>query len=73
MGSTVPILVRYFEWIRGFLVGDLGRSTSGRTVNDLISERLPQTVAPRRRRPDHHLRHRHSGRYLYRHAPVFPG
>ncbi|NLS76682.1 MAG: ABC transporter permease [Chloroflexi bacterium] len=44
-GLDRPILVRYYQWIRGFLVGDLGRSTSGRRVNDLIAERLPQTVA----------------------------
>lgn len=44
-GLDRPIIVRYFDWVQGFLVGDLGRSISGRTVNDLVKERLPQTIA----------------------------
>lgn len=44
-GLDRPMLVRYWDWISGFVTGDLGRSHSGRTVNDLIRERLPQTVA----------------------------
>jgi len=44
-GLDRPMVVRYYDWITGFLTGDLGRSFSGRTVNDLIRERLPQTVA----------------------------
>lgn len=44
-GLDRPMVVRYWEWIRGFLTGDLGRSISGRTVNDLIQERLGQTIA----------------------------
>ena len=44
-GLDTPMVVRYWRWIRGFLTGNLGRSFSGRTVNDLVMERLPQTVA----------------------------
>jgi peptide/nickel transport system permease protein len=44
-GLDHPITVRYWEWIRGFWTGNLGRSTSGRQVSYLIMERLPQTVA----------------------------
>jgi len=44
-GLDRPMIVRYYDWISGFVTGDLGRSFSGRTVNDLIMERLPQTVA----------------------------
>jgi peptide/nickel transport system permease protein len=44
-GLDRPMTVRYWEWIRGFWTGNLGRSTSGRQVSYLIMERLPQTVA----------------------------
>lgn len=44
-GLDTPMVVRYWQWIRGFLTGNLGRSFNGRVVNDLIMERLPQTVA----------------------------
>lgn len=44
-GLDTPMVVRYWQWIRGFLTGNLGRSFTGRTVKDLIMERLPQTVA----------------------------
>jgi peptide/nickel transport system permease protein len=43
-GLEQPMVVRYWLWIRGFLTGNLGRSFTGRTVSDLILERLPQTV-----------------------------
>jgi peptide/nickel transport system permease protein len=43
-GLDRPMIVRYWEWISGFFKGDLGRSISGRQVNVLIMERLPQTV-----------------------------
>jgi peptide/nickel transport system permease protein len=45
-GLDRPILVRYWEWVSGFWRGDLGISANGsRKVEDLIMERLPQTVA----------------------------
>ena len=44
-GLDRPITVRYWEWITDFVKGEMGRSITGRTVNDLIKERLDQTVA----------------------------
>jgi len=44
-GLDRPITVRYWEWITDFVKGEMGRSITGRTVNDLIKERLGQTVA----------------------------
>lgn len=43
-GLDRPMVARYWDWITGFVTGDLGRSYTGRTVNDLVKERLPQTV-----------------------------
>jgi peptide/nickel transport system permease protein len=38
--------VRYWEWFSGFWRGDLGKAANGnRKVEDLIMERLPQTMA----------------------------
>jgi peptide/nickel transport system permease protein len=43
-GLDRPMVVRYWDWISGFLTGDMGRSMRGRQVSVLIMERLPQTV-----------------------------
>lgn len=41
MGLNDPVLVRYFSWIGGMLVGDFGRSfTYSSPVIDLIAERV---------------------------------
>lgn len=45
-GLDQPLVVQYGDWASGVLVGDLGVSfRSGRTVFDLIIERLPATVS----------------------------
>lgn len=45
-GLDQPLLVQYFDWIRGALTGDLGVSfRSGRPVTALILERLPATLS----------------------------
>ena len=44
-GLDRPLMVRYWEWITNFIKGDMGRSIGGRTVNDLIQERIGQTVS----------------------------
>jgi peptide/nickel transport system permease protein len=41
MGLNDPVLVRYFSWIGGMMIGDFGRSwTYSSPVIDLISERV---------------------------------
>ena len=41
-----PLVTQYFKWISGLFSGDFGLSiTYMRPVHDLISERLPKTVA----------------------------
>lgn len=45
-GLNQPLVVQYFNWIGGALVGDLGVSfRSGQPVTALILERLPATVS----------------------------
>jgi peptide/nickel transport system permease protein len=45
MGLDRPVLERYFGWLGGFLVGDLGRSlTYGVPVASLVADRLQVTV-----------------------------
>jgi len=46
LGLNEPLLARYFGWVGGALVGDLGISHSFRVpVAELITERLPMTVS----------------------------
>jgi peptide/nickel transport system permease protein len=41
MGLNAPILIRYFEWAGGMLVGDFGRSyTYSVPVTELVTERI---------------------------------
>jgi peptide/nickel transport system permease protein len=45
-GLDLPLPVQYLNWAGGAVTGDLGVSfRSGRTVTDLILERLPATVS----------------------------
>lgn len=45
MGLDQPVLVRYFSWVGGLLVGDFGRSfTYSSPVIDLIAERIVVTL-----------------------------
>ncbi len=45
-GLDRPLAIQYFDWLGNALSGDLGRSIFFNTpVSDLISERLPVTVA----------------------------
>ena len=45
LGLDRPAFVRYLDFLRGLVVGDLGESlVSGRPVTGLLAERLPQTV-----------------------------
>jgi peptide/nickel transport system permease protein len=44
LGLERPVLVRYVEWLSGFLVGDLGRAlTNGRPIAEQIGWRLGNT------------------------------
>ncbi|KHA51535.1 ABC transporter permease [Sulfitobacter geojensis] len=46
LGLNDPLLTRYFAWVSGALVGDLGISHSFRVpVSELIAERLPMTIS----------------------------
>lgn len=45
MGLDRPAAVRYFEWLRGIVMGDPGHSlVANMPVGDIISERLPNTL-----------------------------
>jgi peptide/nickel transport system permease protein len=45
-GLGLPWYQRYFKWVRNLMQGDFGYSyTFARPVNELISERLPYTIA----------------------------
>ena len=45
LGLDQPLAVRYLQWIRGFVVGDLGNSyVYGTAVAALIAERLVLTI-----------------------------
>jgi peptide/nickel transport system permease protein len=46
LGLNEPLFTRYFTWVGGALVGDLGLSHSFRVpVAELITERLPMTIS----------------------------
>ncbi len=44
MGLDHPFAVRYTSWFGNALRGNFGRSTTGKTVNQLLSTTLPSTV-----------------------------
>lgn len=45
LGLDRPMAVRYFEWLAGFVTGDLGVSlANGAQISDLILERLRNTL-----------------------------
>ena len=45
MGLNRPLLVRYIEWIKSFVVGDMGTSYSyGIPVSELLLDKLPITI-----------------------------
>jgi peptide/nickel transport system permease protein len=45
MGLDEPILAQYWQWIAGFVRGDLGGSfTTGRPVSELLSDRIGSTL-----------------------------
>lgn len=45
-GLNDPLIVQYFRWISGFLVGDLGTSYFyNRPIAELVAQRLPVTIA----------------------------
>jgi peptide/nickel transport system permease protein len=45
LGLDQPLAVRYLQWIKGFIVGDLGNSyVYGTPVGSLIAERLVLTI-----------------------------
>lgn len=45
MGLDRPFLVQYGSWLAGFVAGNPGESYSGGAVADLLSARLPVTLA----------------------------
>ncbi|MFC9249791.1 ABC transporter permease [Amycolatopsis thailandensis] len=40
LGLDRPVTTRYAEWLMGLLRGDLGMSTTGRPVSELLSDRI---------------------------------
>jgi ABC-type dipeptide/oligopeptide/nickel transport system permease component len=45
LGLDRPMLVRYWEWLTGFLVGDLGTSYSySLPVSEMLADKLPTTI-----------------------------
>lgn len=45
LGLNRPVLIRYFDWLGGFLTGDMGVSYSYRTpVGEMIGQKLPVTA-----------------------------
>lgn len=44
-GFDQPVLIQYFDWLKGVLQGDFGRDyTSGQSINELIAARIPVTL-----------------------------
>ena len=44
-GLDQPMLLRYFDWLKGVAVGDFGKDyTSGQDVGELIASRIPVTL-----------------------------
>jgi peptide/nickel transport system permease protein len=44
MGLDRPIAERYVRWLGNALTGDLGRSTTGKSVTDLVKSSAPPTI-----------------------------
>ncbi|MBA4181067.1 MAG: peptide ABC transporter [Anaerolinea sp.] len=44
MGLDRPIVVRYVRWLGSALTGDFGRSTTGKSVTDLVQASAPPTL-----------------------------
>jgi peptide/nickel transport system permease protein len=45
LGLDQPLLTQYWDWLRGALTGDLGRSFyTGQSVNEALSTRVPVTL-----------------------------
>ncbi|MGE5596466.1 MAG: ABC transporter permease [Hyphomicrobiales bacterium] len=44
MGLNKPLPERYVDWLGDTATGDLGRSTTGKTVTDLLGASLPPTL-----------------------------
>lgn len=44
MGLDRPLPERYFRWLGNALTGDFGRSTTGKTVSDLLRASAPPTL-----------------------------
>ena len=45
LGLDKPLLIRYIDYMKGLLKGDLGKSyISGRSVFEVYTERLPATI-----------------------------
>ncbi|MFS8104523.1 ABC transporter permease [Lentzea alba] len=44
LGLDRPVLVRYGEWLAGVVRGDLGMSTSGRPVTEMLSDRVANSA-----------------------------
>lgn len=43
-GLNRPMIVQYWDWFGGLLTGDMGRSTTGAQVSQLVGERLGNTI-----------------------------
>lgn len=43
-GLDQPFLVRYWNYLTGLLQGDFGKSLTGRSINEIITEALPVTA-----------------------------
>lgn len=45
-GLNDPLVIQYFRWIKGFVVGDFGHSYFyNRPISEIVAQRLPITIA----------------------------
>lgn len=44
LGLNDPLIVQYFNWLKGCLQGDLGYSFDGSSIADIIAVRMPYTL-----------------------------
>ena len=44
LGLDKPVYIQYFKWLGNAVKGDLGVSTSGEKVSDLLKQRIPNTL-----------------------------
>ena len=44
LGLDKPVYVKYFYWLKSFVQGDLGVTTSGESVASRLMERVPNTL-----------------------------